>query len=133
MITQELYAEIVDFMYHSGGAYRSMDTATYRDVIDALFDGRYRVTRSDGDITSFTTWWLIHEADINIVREGGKPDDISSGNIVYIADHAGADSCHELIRFIKTFTDHGCWHHRYKHPKQFRQYKKRGNAHAQHI
>ena len=122
-----LYIEATAFLHASGGSYRDIDTATYRDIIDALFDGRYRVTRNnDGELTSFTTWWMIHEYDIELVKNGGKPNDVNAGSVVYIADHAGVCSTTTMIKFIKSMTDWGCWHHRYKQPSQFRQYKQRG-------
>ena len=130
---RDLYLEITEFLSASGGSYACIDTDTYRDLIDAILDGRCRVTRDDsGGITSATTWWMIHEADLDLVKNGGKPVDLSGGTIVYVADHAGAGCYPELIRFIRTnIGKRGvCWHHRYKHPVQFRYYPKKEGLNA---
>lgn len=113
------------FLAESGGAYAQHDTGTCRDIIDALFDNRFRITRHpDGTIKSVTTWWMIHEKDMDEVARGGKPADISTGPIVYVADHAGPGIT-KMISFFRTISDWGCWHHRYKQPEQFRQYRSR--------
>lgn len=120
------YIEVTDFIARSGGTYLRLDVETCRDIIDALIEGRYRITRdTDNSITSFTAWWRIYAKDIELVKSGGRPSDLSNGDIIYIADHAGYSSCRDLLRFIRTITDQGCWHHRYKQPGQFRFYRKR--------
>lgn len=129
-----LFVEIVDFLAASEGAYKRIDGDTYRDIIDALLAGRYRIIRdSAGSVITFTTWWLIHERDIGLVKGGNRPGDIDGGTIVYVADHAGKGGYPELIRFIRsTIGKKGvCWHHRYKQPEQFRYYPdKKGAAHG---
>ncbi|CAB4211884.1 hypothetical protein UFOVP1419_43 [uncultured Caudovirales phage] len=126
---KELYLEITEFCAGCGGTYTNMDTATYRDLLDALFDGRYRITRDDaGQIVTVSTWWLIHPDDIELVRQGGRPHDISSGSVVYVADHCGG-GLPGLIRFIREEIGRRgvCWHHKYKSPGRFRYYpEKRG-------
>jgi hypothetical protein len=130
---RKLYLEITEFLSTSGGSYTSIDTSTYRDIIDAILDERYRVVRDDsGRITSVTTWWMIHETDIELVKNGGRPKDLSSGAVVYISDHAGCGGYPGLIRFIRSnICKRGaCWHHRYKHPALFRYYPQKRGAHA---
>ena len=130
---KELYLEITEFLSRSGGSYTSIDTATYRDIIDALLDKRYRITRDEsGNITAFTSWWMIHESDIDAVIHGGRPDDLSTGTIVYVADHAGPSGYPELIRFIRTTIGKKgvCWHHRYKQPSQFRHFPEKRGTHV---
>lgn len=130
---KETYIEITDFLSNSGGSYANIDTLTYRDIVDAIIDDRFRVIRDgSGGITTVTTWWMIHEADLDLVKNGGRPDDLSNGSIVYIADHAGSGSYPDLIRFIRsTIGRKGvCWHHRYKHPGMFRYYPKKEGVNA---
>ena len=130
---RELYVEVVDFLSKSGGAYQKMDSTTYHDIIDAILENRYRVSRnSDGNISAFTAWWMIYEADIELVKNGGRPADISTGSVVYVADHAGTGAYPDLIRFIRsTIGRRGvCWHHRYKQPGQFRYFPKKVGANA---
>lgn len=124
--------EITDFLHKSGGTYQNIDTGTYRDIIDALFDDRYRVARDDdGNITGFTSWWMIHERDLEVVKNGGRPKDISAGSIIYVADHAGTNSVTGLIKFLRaTFGNVDCcFHHKFKHPTQFR-YRPKTEAHS---
>jgi hypothetical protein len=120
------YIDVVAFLDSLGGTYRSIDHATLRDIIDALVAGRFRIVRnSAGEIESFTSWWLVHKEDLALVQCGGRPDDIDHGAIVYVADHAGVGAYPDLIRFLKTISDKGCWHHRYKQPGNFRHYPKK--------
>lgn len=131
MDIRETYIEVMNFLAASGGSYTNHDTQTCRDIIDAIINKQCRIVRDqDGHIVTFTSWWMIHEIDLERVKNGFRPRDIFTGNIAYISDHAGAGAYPEMIRFIKSFTDWGCWHHRYKHPDRFRQYKKRGIAHV---
>jgi len=121
-----LYMEVTSFFAENGGAYQKIDDYTYRDILEAIIDGRITVTRdSDNNITSATTFWRVHEDNLETLANGTKPLDVSSGDIVYIADHAGVGSYPKMIRFIKSMTDCGCWHHRYKAADQFRIYRKK--------
>jgi len=132
MVYKDLYMEIMVFLGASGGAYQNIDIDTYRDIIDALFDGRYRVTRDDnGNLISFTSWWMIHEADVEAVKNGGRPKDISTGPIFYVADHAGIGTVAGLIQYLRiTFGNRDCcFHHKFKHPSQFR-YRRKTEAHS---
>ena len=133
MDVRSLYLEIMDFLNNQGGTYAHIDTDTYRDIIDAIFDGRCRIDRDEcGSIIAFTTWWMIRESDIQLVSAGGRPDDISSGTVVYVADHAGKGAYPELIRFIKSNIGvRGvCWHHRWKRPELFKYYPGKEGDHA---
>lgn len=69
-----------------------------------------------------TTWWMINEADIDLVKNGGRPKDVNAGTIVYIADHAGQGAYPGLVKYLRDTVGEidSCWHHRYKHPGQFR-------------
>jgi len=120
---KELYIEIMVFLGESGGTYRNVDVFTSHDIIDSVFDGRYRITRNEsGRITGFTSWWMIHKRDLEMVKNGERPADIHSGPIVYIADHAGENTCPGLMKHIRRTMGEidSCWHHRFKHPRQFR-------------
>lgn len=126
MISREEYMEVIDFMITSGGSYSMLDSNTCDDIIVAMNSGRYRVTRNDsgGAIKSFTSWWFIHIDDLEIVKQGNRPADISTGSIVYIADHCGVGSYPSLIRFLRndkmSVGKRGvCWHSRYKQPDTF--------------
>jgi hypothetical protein len=130
---KKLYLEITAFLSRSGGSYRQIDTATYRDLIDALLDDRCRVVRDGtGDICGVTTWWMVHERDLDTVKYGYKPEDITTGSIVYVADHAGKQQYPALIRFIRTTIGKKgvCWHHKFKHPNQFRYYPHKEGSNA---
>lgn len=125
--------DVMAFLSEADGAYRVIDAETTRDIIDALFDGRYRVVRSEsGLLVGFTSWWMIRESDIDTVKAGHRPLDISGGSIVYIADHAGVGCYPDLIRFIRTVIGKKgvCWHHKFKHPRQFRYYPKKEGINA---
>jgi hemolysin-activating ACP:hemolysin acyltransferase len=131
MQIRDTYLEVVDFLSKSGGAYQQFDTATYRDIIDSILDNRFRIVRDDtGAIIAFTSWWMIHERDIELVKSGNRPTDVTRGTVVYVADHAGQGAIFELIRFVRaTIGKKGvCWHHRYKQPGQFRYYPKEEGA-----
>jgi hypothetical protein len=131
MEVRETYIEIMDFLAACGGAYAQHDTQTCRDVIDAILDDRYRVTRdSSGAILTVSTWWMIRPEDMDLVKNGGHPADISGGTIVYVADHAGKGGYPDLIRFLRTLASEACWHHRYKQPGQFRHYPKKEGPNA---
>lgn len=121
MVDRDVYMEIVDFLISSGGAYRSLDSGTCRDLIDSLSNGQHRIVRDHaGELISFTSWWMIREEDLEIVKQGERPADITGGNIVYIADHAGG--YHRIISFLRDTVGNidSCWHHRFKDPAQFR-------------
>lgn len=120
-----LYLEITEFWHGFKGPYAQIDVATYRDLIDAIIDGRCRVTRdASGLITSASTWWMIWPDDVELVKKGGRPDDINGGSVVYVADHCGSGGLAELIRFIRVEIGKKgvCWHHKYKTPERFRYY-----------
>lgn len=129
MIDKDLYIEVANYLALSGGTYRCLDSQTCRDVIDALHDGCYRIVRdAEGNIISFTSWWMISEPDIELVKNGGKPNDTKTGDIVYIADHAGACSMKPLTEFVR---DRGvCWHNRYKQPGRFRYFPRTKRRHV---
>ena len=123
MIDRDLYIEVMAFLSNSGGTYRNLDNDTCRDVIDALFENQYRLVRdASGNIASFTTWWMIHDADLEMVKNGQRPKDTTGGNIVYVADHAGKGSYPALINYLRDrLGEIDCyWHHRFKHPDKFR-------------
>ena len=128
MVDRDLYMEIVDFLVSSGGAYRLLDSGTCQEVIAALDSGRYRLIRNEqGGIASFTTWWMIHEADLELVRDCGRPADVSSGSIVYIAEHAGVGAYPDLIRFLRAeVAQKGvCWNDHFWRPELFRYFPKK--------
>lgn len=130
MVEREFYMGIMDFLDSSKGAYSTLDNFTCRDILEALDDGRYRLTTDGGRITSFSTWWMVHETDLESVKNGIKPADVSTGNICYVADHAGRCSRMGLVKFIREeVAPRACWHHRYKDPKQFRTYSEKEGSH----
>jgi hypothetical protein len=121
-----IYIEVTGFFQRCGGPYLKIDDFTYRDILEAIIDNRIIISRNDdGSLASATTYWRVREADMAALAGGTKPLDVSSGDIVYIADHAGVCSYPKMIRFIKSMTDCGCWHHRFKAPGQFRIYRKK--------
>jgi hypothetical protein len=134
MAERELYMEIVGFLVSSGGTYQYLDDFTCREVLSALDDGRFRLVRDgSGVIKSFSVWWMIHAEDLEAVKQGGRPADVRTGSIVYIADHAGRGTYTGLMKFIRaTIAKKGvCWHHRKRLPELFRYYpNKEGVNHA---
>ena len=121
---KKLYTDVTNFLNQQGGAYSSIDTDTYRDLIDALIEGRYRLVQSAGCIESFTSWWMVSEEDVGMVKSGGRPENVLDGDVCYIADQGGPCSRKDIALFVGDKAKAFCWHHRYKHEKQFRIYRR---------
>jgi hypothetical protein len=121
---KRLYLTMLRFFKDSGGAYMCLDAFTSHDLLESLFDGRVIIVRdATGNIVSITNIWKIHEADLDAVAQGDKPNDVSTGNIVYIADHAGRGGYPAMIRKLKNEFAVGCWHHKQKSAEHFRIYR----------
>lgn len=119
------YSDIISFFEASGGSYIRIDDATMEDLWKSMVDGRLIIERdTNGDISFATNVWLISEEDLPLVMQGIKPAVVSSGNIVYVADHAGVGAYRRMIGMLRSLGfKTACWHHRYKSPERFRIYR----------
>jgi hemolysin-activating ACP:hemolysin acyltransferase len=98
-----LAQEIVTFMRSCGGVYEQFSIGAIQEVvIIALATGQYLLQRDDkGEIVQFMSYWLIHPEDVGIVEAGGRPDDIKTGEVLYIAEYSNKAGRQAITPFIK--------------------------------
>lgn len=126
---KDLYYEIISFLCSCGGTYAQLHNSTCFNVIQALLDKRVSMTRdAAGKLSRVMIFWRIKPEDLAIVQAGRTPDDVNSGSIIYIAEHAGTDGRKGFIAAIRQLRQaetgiHGaCWHSRWNQPETFRYY-----------
>jgi hypothetical protein len=124
---KQQYLEIVAFLTNCGGIYQLLDTATCMNVIDGLTHGRVLLSRDKlGRLQRVLIYWRVRPEDLELVKSGGKPKDVASGSLLYIAECAGVDGRPGLVRTIKALRESQagfegvCWHSRCNRPELFR-------------
>jgi hemolysin-activating ACP:hemolysin acyltransferase len=83
-----LREEIMAFMVKMGGAYREGEMeGVSHSILLALGCGQYVLMRNEeGKITAFASFWCVKEEDMPDVRAMKQPDDIYTGNIMYVSE-----------------------------------------------
>lgn len=80
-----MYQAVVEAFSRAGGAYEhGLPARVFRDVLDALYTGQYYMEIRDNEIQTFCAYWLIHREDVDLAERGARPEDISSGSVLFV-------------------------------------------------
>lgn len=102
-----LYTAIIDAMSRSGGPYAvGVPLRAFHDVLDALHTGQYHLELDDdGRVSTFCSWWFVDHKDVDLVERGARPDDITSGSIMFITHcftlHPGRRKILPMIKSLR--------------------------------
>lgn len=125
----------VDFLLHQGGAYAVTGVGHLQaTVLEAVALDQYVLKRDEcGDIEYFALWWWAHQEELDDIMDSFvRPEDVSQGAILYVAEAAVRPdgSLLEMVRAIRRKATRqnknwqGCGWHNYangKRPAFFRQ------------
>ena len=72
------------------------------NVLEGIATGQQIIIRDDrGEIEHYLSYWKVSDADIELLQKGIKPDDRTTGNRLYIAEHGNKGGRKSLTRVIR--------------------------------
>lgn len=84
---QALFALYMEVLEAFGRVYPDVDKRLMFSVLDGLTNGQYYMARDhDGRIVTFCSYWRIMPGDLQIIAEGGRPENITEGIMVFVVD-----------------------------------------------
>lgn len=95
---RSLYDEIVAFMIDRGV---QMERGTYFELADSLFENRYWLERDHAGVVAFCNFWRVPARDIELVRKGERPRDVTRGDVLFIVDYASRGGVPAIWRMVR--------------------------------
>jgi len=106
------------------------------NLAEALHTGRYILDRDEsGEIRYFLDYWAVDQQDMELIQNGGRPLNVSTGNSVYVLDFGFKGQYRqirgEIAKELRLRFPGGqgiAWHHKVKRSEAFKHYPSQRGA-----